>query len=480
MAADGRFDLAVIGAGGAGSTAAFEAAGRGKKVAMIERWLVGGTCLNVGCDPTKTLVRSAEILHLARNSARLGIAIPEATVDWPAVRRRVDEVIDTIRGGDGDQNVRAAGITLFKEHARLLGGGRIAAGEDVISAGKIIIATGARSTIPPISGLKETGFITNVEAVALDRLPASLAIIGGGTIGVEFAQIFARFGVAVTLLGSRDRLVPKEDETLSQALRVILEREGVRVMTGVRLERAEATDGVKRLTGRRGDEQVTVEVEEILVAAGRAPVVDDLGLDTAGVAYSERGIVVDAQLRTTAEQVWAIGDVTGTFPFTHVADYQARIAERNAMSGDLPLLTDYRAIPWVTFTDPELARVGLTEAEARERYDDVFCTTVQMKDIARAITSDETDGFVKLVTRRSSGELLGGHILAARGGELLPQIVLAMRNNLPASAISNTIHAYPTLSEAVFWAAYAAAQAESPMIQMRSGQVAPDLPAPVS
>jgi len=297
-----------------------------------------------------------------------------------------------------------------------------------------------------------------------------LAIIGGGTIAVEFAQVFARFGVQVTVIGSRELLCPKEDEDLSRALRLHLERKGIRVEPGVRLPGVDGRDGIKRLTGLRGDDQILIEAEQILVAAGRTPVVEDLGLETAGVEVGKRGIVVDDQLRTTAENIWAIGDVTGSYPFTHIADYQARISEHNAMSGQPPRRADYRATPWATFTDPELARVGLTEAEARALHDDVHCATVQMKDIARAITADETDGFIKLVSKRTTGEILGAHVLAARGGELLPQIVLAMRSGLPVSAIADAIHAYPTLSEAVFWAAFSASQPQ-PLIGMHSGQI---------
>lgn len=474
MVEETQFDLIVIGSGAGGSTAAFEAVGRGARVAMIEEWLVGGTCLNAGCDPTKTLVRSAEIAHLARTSARYGISTGAPSIDWPAIRQRVETVIDTIRGGDGDANVRKAGIALFKSHGRFVAPDRVAAGDADITAGKFIIATGAKTTIPPIPGLHDAGFLTNIEAVRMAALPASLAIIGGGTIAVEFAQIFARFGVEVTVIGSRELLVPREDEELSRALRPMLEREGIRVETGVRLTRVESNGALKRLRGERGDETVSIDAEEILVAAGRTPAVGDLGLELAGVEVGQRGVVVDDELRTTAENIWAIGDVTGRFPFTHVADYQARIAEHNAMSGKPAIKTNYRATPWVTFTDPELARVGLTEAEARAVHDDVVVKTVQMKDIARAITSGETDGFVKLVTLGSTGEILGAHILAAGAGELLPQIVLAMRNHLPVGAIADAIHAYPTMSEGVFWAGYAAANPE-PLIEMKAGQVMAEL-----
>lgn len=470
MTGETRFDLIVIGSGAGGSTAAFEAAAGGAKVAMIEQWLVGGTCLNAGCDPTKTLVRCAEIAHLARTSARYGISTGTPAIDWPAIRQRVATVINTIRGGDGDANVRKAGIALYKTHGRFVAPNRVVAGDDELVADKIIIATGARTAVPPIPGLDVAGFITNVEAVALDALPKSLAIIGGGTIAVEFAQIFARFGVDVTVIGSRELLVPHEDAGLSRALRNILEREGIRFETGAKVVRVERRDGLKRLSAERGNETVTIDAEEILLAAGRVPAIDGLGLDKAGVEADKRGIVVDDQLRTTTDNIWAIGDVTGRFPFTHVADYQARIAAHNAISGEPPIRADYRAMPWVTFTDPELAHVGMTEAEARAKHDDIVFTSTPMKDIARAVTAGETGGFIKLITRSSTGEILGAHILAARGGELLPEIVLAMRNNLPVTAIANAIHAYPTLSEAVFWAAFSASRSEA-RIKMQLGQI---------
>jgi pyruvate/2-oxoglutarate dehydrogenase complex dihydrolipoamide dehydrogenase (E3) component len=470
MADERRFDLIVLGSGAGGSTAAFEAAARGAKVAMIEQWLVGGTCLNAGCDPTKTLVRSAEIAHLARVSARHGISTGAPAIDWPAIRQHVADVIDTIRGGDGDANVRNAGIDLVKAHGRFLSPTEVLAGGERLTAEKIIIATGARAKIPDIPGLAEIGCLTNRDVPTLPALPKSLAIIGGGTIGVEFAQIFARLGVEVTLFGSRDRIMPREDEECSRALREILERDGVRIETGIKLTSVERAGGRKRLRGAHGEETIFVDVDDILVAAGREPAIEGLGLEKAGVETGPKGIVVNDQLCTTAPNIWAVGDVIGDYPFTHIADYQARIAEHNAMSGKAPVRANYKATPWVTFTDPELARVGLTEAEARAVHSDVVIGLVKMKDIARAITSGETEGFVKLVAKRSTGEILGAHILSAHGGELLPEIVLAMRNNLPVSVIADAIHAYPTFAEAVFWAAFSASRPE-PLIEMHSGQI---------
>ena len=474
------YDLVVIGAGAAGSTAAGEAVGRGAKVAMVERWRVGGTCLNVGCDPTKTMVRSAEVLHLARTAGRFGIAVDGARADWPAVTARVAGVIDTIRGGDGDANVRASGVHLYKGQARFRSpheievAGRDGEGDALLRANKVIVATGADAVVPDVPGLREAGFITNVEAVALPRLPRSLAIIGGGIVAVEFAQIFARFGVEVTILGGSPRLLPREDEELTEALRTILEREGIRIETGARGRRVETVAGGKRLIGERDGEPVVTVAEEILLAAGRAPAVRELNLEAAGIAYDAKGIVVDEELRTSAENIWAVGDVmAGGYAFTHVADHQARIVEHNALSGLPPRLADAGVVPWAIFTDPELARVGMTEREAREAGHDVKCATVKMADMARAITADEREGLVKLVSDRATGQILGGHILAARGGELLGEVALAMRLRLPVGAIANTMHAYPTLSEAVFWAAFELAKPDDAALDAVRGVQAP-------
>ncbi len=485
METNGRgehYDLVVIGAGGAGSTAAGEAVGRGARVALIERWKVGGTCLNVGCDPTKTMVTAAKVFHQTRHAARHGTVVGDVRLDWDAVMARVAGVIDTIRGGDGDRNVRASGIALYKGSARFVGPKTIevapaetrgSVGEvTTITADKVILATGAKERVPPVAGLAEVGFITNVEAVALPRQPRSLAIVGGGVIATEFAQLFARFGTEVTILGKADRLLPREDAELTGVLQGVLEREGVNILTGVRVKRAALVDGLKCLTGERAD-GTTVEfcrAEEILVAAGRSPVVAGLGLDAAGVAYDAvEGIQVDDQLRTTAPQIWAIGDCTNRFPFTHYADYHARIAEHNAMSALPPRQATERVVPWTTFTDPELARVGLTEQEAREAGYDVKCATVKMAELARPITSGETDGLVKLVADNATGRLLGGHALASHAGDMLAEVVLAMRYGLPAPAIAGSIHSYPTFGEAIFWAAFELAKPDVPTLDAARG-----------
>lgn len=467
------FDLIVIGAGGAGSTVAGEAVNRGARVAMIEKWKVGGTCLNVGCDPTKTLVRSAQVLHLARHEERFGIHAENVRANWPSVMERVERVIDTIRGGGGDKNVRESGVHLYKGEGHFVSPHEVEVNGEILRTEKIVIATGAKESIPPIEGLEQAGYITNVEAVSLPEPPKSLAIIGGGVIGCEFAQIFARFGVAVTILGSSDRLLPHEDVALTTRLEAVLRREGIDVQTGVRVKKVTMDGDLKCLSGLHDDQPVEhCQVDQILVATGRSPVLEPLQLQNAGVEATANGIPVDAQLRTNVPHIWAVGDATGLYPFTHVADYQARIAEHNAMSGQASQLADYTAVPWTTFTDPELARVGLTEQEAIDAGYDVKCATVEVKDLARAITSGETDGIVKLVMDRATRNLLGGHILAANAGEMLPEVVLTMRNGLTVDAIADSIHSYPTLSEGVFWAAFDLAKPDTAAMAAARGHQA--------
>src|SRR5215207_863104 len=468
------YDLIVVGAGAAGSTAAAEARVQGARVAMVEQWKVGGTCLNAGCDPTKALVRAAHALHETRTASRFGIAVQDIDVDWPRVIDRVDRVIDTIRGGDGDRNIREAGIDLRKGHARLLSPIEVAVEGDVLRGEAVILATGVRAFIPPIPGLRDVGFITNVEAVALPALPRSLAIIGGGTIAMEFAQIFARFGVEVTVLGRNPRLLPLEEPELVDILRELLVQEGVRIETGVTLECISATGGRKRIAADRDGARFEVETDEILVAAGRTPQVDALGLETAGVVYDATGIVTDAALRTSAPGVWAAGDcVAGTPRFTSLADHQGRVVAHNALSRMLVRDAVETVVPTAVFTDPELGRVGLTEAAARQAGHTVRAETVPMRDLARAVITGETAGGVKLVADAATGRLLGGSVLAAGGGELLGEIALAVRLGLTCRAIADTLHAYPTFSEGVFWTAWELAKPEDAGHEATRGVEAP-------
>ncbi len=452
-------DLIVVGAGAAGSTAASEARAQGARVAMVERWKVGGTCLNAGCDPTKALVRAATALHEARHAARFGIMVERVAADWPAVIDRVERVIDTIRGGDGDRNIREMGIDLRKGHASFRAPGEIEVNGELLRGDAVILAMGARAAIPPIPGLQDVGYLTNVEAVLLPALPAALAIIGTGVVALEFAQIFARFGVQVTMLGRNERLLPLEEPELAAMLRDVLADEGVRMETGVAVQHVERAAGRKRLVVQRQDGgHFTVDVDEILVAAGRVPNIEGMGLETVGVATNASGVVADAFLRTTAKRIWAAGDcVAGAPRYTPVADRQARVAAHNALRQ--PARPDDSAVvPVAIFTDPELGRVGLTEERARAAGYAVRAETVPMRDLARGVIAGETAGAVKLVADSMTGRVLGGSVLASGGAELLGEIALAVRLGLDCRAIAETMHAYPTLSEGVFWTAWEVAK----------------------
>jgi pyruvate/2-oxoglutarate dehydrogenase complex dihydrolipoamide dehydrogenase (E3) component len=469
------YDLIVVGAGAAGSTAAFEARANGARVAMIEQWKVGGTCLNAGCDPTKALVRAAKVLHEAHSAERFGIIVEHAVANWPAVIDRVERVIDTIRGGDGDRNIREAGIDLRKGHARFRAPREIEVAGDILRGEAVILATGVRAKVPAVPGLRETGYITNIEAVTLQPLPRSLAIIGAGTIATEFAQIFARFGVQVTILGRSPRFLPREEPELADSLREVLELEGegIRIETGVTLERVDRVETGKRISAQRESQPFAIEAEEILVAAGRVPNVEDLGLDVAGVVANADGIVVDATLRTSAPGVWAAGDcVAGAPRYTALADHQARVAAHNALGG-APRPATANVVPAAIFSDPELGRVGMTEAEARAAGFQVRAEIVPMRDLARAVITGETAGAVKLIADSATGRLLGGSVLAAGGGELLGEIALAVRLGLDCRSIADTLHAYPTFSEGVFWTAWELAKPKDPGLEAVRGVAAP-------
>lgn len=451
-----HYDLIVVGGGASGSNLATGAVEHGLRVALIEEWKLGGTCLNAGCDPTKTMVRSAEVLQLARTARRFGVNVPQASIDWPGLRRRVDTLIDEIRGGDGPANIRAQGIDLYEAHGKFISEHEILAGDTLLTADRFVIATGQTDQPAPVEGIEDTGYLTNVDAVALDDLPDSLVIVGGGVVAVEFAQMFARFGSDVTLVGSQEFVLPKEDTDLRRELTGNLRDEGIAMEMNTRAERAERlADGRVCLTcKKKSGEEIQIVADEVLMATGRKPNIDKLGLDAAGVRFGERGVQVDAWMATNVPHIHAVGDVTGIYPFTHVADYQARIALHNILYETDRRKADYRVVSWAVFTDPELARVGLTESEARAGGYTVVTSTMPFRNLPRAMTSDRRSGMVKLVVDRSTHQVLGGHILGAHAGELITEISLVMQHRLPVSALSETIHPYPTMSEALFWATH--------------------------
>ncbi|HUP27664.1 MAG TPA: NAD(P)/FAD-dependent oxidoreductase [Chloroflexia bacterium] len=450
-----RYDLLVIGAGAAGSTAASTAAGNGARVALVEDDKLGGTCLNYGCDPTKTLLSVARRLYEARHSERFGLHIDNARVEWKDVLCHVNGVIEKIRGGtpqEARESIERQGIDLIFGEARFLSPHEVAVAGRRIETNRVIIATGTESVEHPVSGLGEVGFITNKEAVSLPVLPERLAIIGGGPIGIEFAQLFGRFGVQVVVLQRSPTLLSGEDTELANILCELLSREGIRMMTGAELHCLPEGSGDKRLhvhTKQGGDEDIVVD--EILVAVGRRPRTRSLGLEAAGVATLNDAVVVDRMLRTNVSHIWAAGDVTGGYRFTHVASDQGELAARNAFAEE-PEPYDPGAIPWVTFTSPELAHVGKTEAQLVRDGIPHRVARMPLEKLDRARAEGETTGLVKLLAGED-GQILGCHILAPHAGDLIAPVVVAMKAGMTVDTLGKTVLPYPTMAEAVRWAA---------------------------
>ncbi|CAN5196035.1 mercuric reductase [soil metagenome] len=443
-----RYDLVVIGGGTAGLVSSIGAASLGARVALVERDRLGGECLYTGCVPTKALVKSARVASLMRRSEEFGIKTGGVEVDFPAVMDRMDEAIRVAGEHDDPDYVRKQGVEVFTGHeAHFEGPDRISVDGNRLTARSVIIATGSHSITPPIKGIEEVGYLTHVEALELRRLPRSMVIVGSGPIGCEFAQIFARFGSEVTLLDTVSLPLPREDPEIGALTKRILASDGVTFRGGYRVEEARKEGGEKVLTATsEKGEQIEARGEEVLIAAGRAPTVDGLGLENAGIELQEKGLRVDENLRTTTPSIYAAGDITGKYLFTHVAEYQGRIALRNALF-PIKAKAEHRVVPWTTFTDPEVARVGLTEEQAREEHDHVQVFRHPFGGVDRAIADGETEGFVKIVTGRR-GRILGGHIIGPDAGNLIHEIVLAMQENIPIQTLSQTIHVYPTLAQA--------------------------------
>ena len=443
-----RRDLIVIGGGAGGLVVASAASQLGLAVTLIEsETKLGGDCLHHGCVPSKTLIHAARVAALMRRGADFGLPAVEPAVDLGKVTDHVQAVIDHIQRHDDPERFRGYGCeVLLGEGAEFVSPHAVRVGQRVMQGRRFVIATGSRPAVPPIAGLAEAGYITNLDVFSLASLPARLAVLGGGPIGIELAQALGRLGSRITVVEMAEQILPREDPEVSALLRARLEAEGIVVHTGVVVERAGRADRGKFLECRRARDGRVMELEtdEILVAAGRRPNVEGLNLEAAGVTYGTRGIEVDRRLRTSARHIFACGDVCGPYPFTHMAEYQAGIVISNAVFR-FPKQADYRVVPWVTFSDPELARVGVTESEARSRGLAPTVLRFPFKEVDRALTESETDGLVKLVVHK--GRIIGASILGPHAGELLHEIVLAMKLGAKISALSATIHAYPTLAQ---------------------------------
>lgn len=439
------FDMAVIGAGAAGLSVTYAAAQLGLRVALIERDHMGGDCLNVGCVPSKALLAAAHAADSARGAGRLGIGLPAPIVDWSAVQRHVHGAIATIAPTDSEARYSKLGATVLRANARFTGPTALAVDGRALTARRIIIAAGSRARVPDVPGLTAVPFLTNANLFELAQRPDHLLIIGGGPIGLEMAQAHAGLGCRVTLV-QKGRLAPKEDPDLVAPLRAILQAEGVEIIEDVTLAEVEPGPELRLQDGRR------FAGTHLLVATGRQPNLEGLELDAAGIRATVRGIATDAGLRSPSNRaVYAVGDIAdpagiGPRYFTHVGSYHAGIVIRRAVFR-LAARLDYAALPRVTYTNPELAQVGLTEAEAKAAGLRMETLSFPMAENDRAITEGRTEGIVKLVVG-ARGQVFGAGILAPHAGEMIGAWTLAIARKIPLSAMAGMIVPYPTRSEA--------------------------------
>ncbi len=451
----GRYHLVVVGAGTGGLISASFAAGAGGRVALVEQHLMGGDCLNVGCVPSKAIIRSSRVFAELRDAASLGWRVPEgAEVDFPAVMARMRRVRLQISQNDSASRYRdQKGVDVFLGHGRFTASDTLEVEGKTLRFKKAVIATGARATYPPIAGLADVGFLTNETVFNLTERPRRLALIGAGPIGAELAQAFCRLGSEVTLLEMADRILVREDPDAAAIVQASMIRDGVNLVVNCGVRRVERTDTGKVIHFTCGGER-SVVVDEILVGAGRAPNVEGLNLEAAGVTYDRQGVQVNDNLQTSNPRIYGVGDVCMAWKFTHAAEEAARIAVQNAL---LPGRRKLSALimPWCTYTDPEIAHVGMYEHEARQRGIDVDTFTHPWRDVDRAITDGEEDGFVRIHVKKGTDQILGATIVARHAGETIGELTLAMVGKVGLKTLARVIHPYPTQADALRRAAFA-------------------------
>lgn len=448
------FDIAVIGAGSAGFSAAITAAELGARVALIGNGTIGGTCVNVGCVPSKALIRAAEAVHSGAASTRFpGLGGSVRLEDWGRLAASKDTLVNDLRQKKYIDLLAAyPGVTYIEGKARFAAGGLLV--DDVpLNAGKSIIATGARAALPSIPGLDTVPYLTSTTALELNSLPRSLIVIGGGVIGVELGQMFARLGVAVTI-ACRSRLLPELDQEVSAALQGHLEAEGMNVRCGLAYRDIARTErGIALHAAQDGASAETITAEQVLIATGRRPNSDGMGLEERGIAFNPRGgIVVDDYLETSVPGIYAVGDVTGRDQYVYMAAYGAKLAARNAMGGNRQTY-DNSAMPAVVFSDPQIASVGLTEAAARASGLDVKTSLLPLDVVPRALADRDTRGLIKLVADTATDRLIGGQIMAPEGADSIQTLVLAIKHGMTTADLGATIFPYLTTVEAIKLAA---------------------------
>jgi len=444
----GRFDAIIIGSGQAGPSLAARLTDAGMTVAFIERTHFGGTCVNDGCIPTKALVASARTAHVARRAADYGVTISGAVgVDMKAVKARKDAIVAKSRSGVENWVRGMKGCTVLLGNARFVAPKEVRVGDDILAADRIFINVGGRPTVPPIPGLAEVPFLTNTSMMDVDDLPEHLVVLGGSYIGLEFAQMYRRFGSRVTVIEALPRLVAREDEDISAAIAEILAGEGIDVRTGAKVTAVTGREGSVAVTIETAQGGATVKGSHLLLAIGRRPNTDDLGLDTAGIAVDQRGyVVVDDQLRTNVPGIYALGDCNGRGAFTHTSYNDYEIVAANLLDNDPRRLGD-RITAYALYIDPPLGRCGLTEAEVRGSGRPALVATWPMTRVGRATERSETQGFMRIIVDRDTKQILGASLLGINADEVVHAIADLMYAKAPYTVLQRAMHIHPTVSE---------------------------------
>jgi pyruvate/2-oxoglutarate dehydrogenase complex dihydrolipoamide dehydrogenase (E3) component len=444
------YDVAVIGAGTAGLVAASVADALGAKVALIEKDKVGGECLWRGCVPSKTLVRSAKVFELVKRSGEFGIHVEKSKLVWSALRLRMADVRDEIRKLEREQLAKSK-ITSLSGTASFVDAHTLQleskSGTQTLTAKKFVLASGSAPVIPEVEGLREVGFLAPHDLFDRPNLPRTLIFIGGGPVACEMAQAFCRLGSKVTLIHAGEQLLPKEEADVADVLLRVMRNEGVEVHLNARVSRVEMDGESKRVFFQTSEGESSAKAGQIVVATGKSPDVTSLNLETAGVNFDKDGVKVDAHLRTSAKNIWACGDVLGNYYFTHVSEHEGKIAGANAvLPAPAARKIDYGPLVWVTFCDPEVAHLGLSSAEAKEKWGPIKTWDTQFKTLDRAIIEGETSGFARLITT-PSGRLVGAHIIGPSAGELIGALIVPMREGALLQELADSMFPYPTLGE---------------------------------
>lgn len=445
-----RYNLVVVGAGPAGLVAASGAAGLGAKVALVEKHLLGGDCLNVGCIPSKAMIRSSRVAAEVREAGRFGVRVPDGTrVDFPAVMERMRGLRSRISIHDSAEQLKAQGMDLFFGEPRFTGGATLEVAGQTLKFSRAVIATGARAGRLPIQGLEDTGYLTNETVFQLTERPQHLACIGAGPIGCELAQAFRRLGCEVTLLEVAPRIMGREDPDAAELLRQVFLEEGIHLVLGCSIQRVERQGTQKIIHYSVKDQKGSVTADQILIGVGRMPNVEGLNLEAAGVSYdAKQGIRINDYLQTTNPRIYAAGDVCMSLKFTHAADAAARLVLENALFLRRRRLRTL-LIPWCTYTDPEVAHVGMYEADAEKAGIPVTTFEKQFSKVDRAVVDSEERGLVKIHVRKGMDQILGATVVARHAGEIINEITLAMTKGVGLGALANVIHPYPTQAEAI-------------------------------